>query len=77
MGGLFGGSTPSAPALPAVPPSAAPATLASAATSGAMQNSRARAVGALGQGFDNTIATSPLGTSTAPTTAKSGLLGGS
>lgn len=69
------GSAPATPALPAVPPSAAPATLASAATSGAMQNSRAKAMGALGQGYDGTIATSPLGTA-APSTAKGSLLGG-
>ena len=72
-------SSPSAPAPPpAPPPSAAPATLASAATSESMQASKKKemsAVGGIGAGFDSTIATSPLGTSGAPTTAKAGLLG--
>lgn len=66
----FGAGSP--PSLPATPPSAAPASLASAATSGAMQNARTRGAAALGQGFDNTIATSPLGTA-APTTAQTTL----
>ncbi len=76
VGGIISSavSAPGVPKVPAVPPSANPATLANAATSGAFINSKAKAAGAIGQGFDNTIATSPLGTS-APNTAKGTLLG--
>lgn len=63
-----------AAALPAAPPSAAPPTLANAASSGAMQNARARAAGAMGSGFDSTIATSPQGDKSV-STAKGTLLG--
>lgn len=67
-------SAPGVPKVPAVLPMANPASLANAATSGASINSKAKAAGAIGQGFDNTIATSPLGTG-APNTAKGTLLG--
>lgn len=67
----FGASPPD---LPPAPPSAAPPTLANAASSGAMQNARARAAGAVGSGFDSTISTSPQGAGT-PSTAKGSLLG--
>lgn len=65
---------PSMPAPPPIPPAAAPPTLANAATSGAAQGARAKAAGAMGEGFDGTVATSPLG-APAPNTTKS-YLGG-
>lgn len=72
--GFLMGPQPSPQALPATPPAAAPPTLANAAASGAMQNARARAAGAMGSGFDSTIATSPQGGGN-PSTAKGTLLG--
>jgi len=70
--GLVGGgsSSPSTPPPPpAAPPAATPATLANAAISeaGAAQNSKSRAAGIAGAGFDGTISTSPLGTGSAST----------
>ncbi len=76
IAGLFGGKGAGNPAAPpAPPPSAAPASLASSTQSVSNESARLRAIGgAAGGGFDNTVATSPLGAS-APTTAKTGLLG--
>ena len=67
--------SPSMPPVPPVPPAASPATLANVATSGAMQQKRAKAGGAIGSGFDGTVATSPLGAGS-PNTTRPSLLGG-
>jgi hypothetical protein len=67
---------PKMAAAPALPPSANPATLANAATSGAQQQKSKLAAGAAASGFDGTLTGgTPLSQGT-PTTAKSSLLGG-
>lgn len=70
----FGG--PKAPAAPLQPPPAAnPAVLGSAQTALAASNTKKAGAVAEGQGFDNTIETSPQGLKP-PQTAKTSLLGG-
>lgn len=59
---------------PAIPPAAHPAVLGSATSALAGQNAKAAAGAAEGQGFDNTIQTTPKGLE-APSTAKATLLG--
>ena len=77
MGFLGGGAPtiPAIPAIPAAPPAAAPATLASAQVASTAANSRQRALSAAGQGFANTIGTTPQGLSTPPKTGETTLLG--
>lgn len=71
--GFGGGPKPSPLALP--PPSAHPPTLGSAFSSIATQASANAAKAAEGQGFDNTIKTSPQGDTSKPDTAPVTLLG--
>jgi len=71
---IFSPKAPSVPAPPPIPPAATPPSLANAAASTAMQQ-KAKAAGAMAQGYDGTVATSPLGAGT-PNTAKPSLLGG-
>lgn len=71
--GLFGKSSAKPNAPPPLPPAAAPASLASVAES---QTGPSNVKGAIGAGFDNSISTTPLGT-TSPTSTATGMLGAS
>lgn len=75
MAHILGGSTPSAPGIQMPPPAAHPPTLGSTQTALAGQTAKEKAAVAEGMGADNTIATGPQGTTTAPNTAKATLLG--
>ena len=66
--------SPKPPGTPPIPPAAHPAILGSNQTALAGQNARTVAAAAEGQGFDNTIQTSPQGLQP-PTTGKATLLG--
>lgn len=84
--GLFGGGAPSIPATtvynpapivlpptPVTPPAANSPIVANAQTGGAYRAAAAGQVGGMA-GFDNTVATSPLGAGGGPTASKT-LLG--
>lgn len=71
--GFGGGPKPGPLSLP--PPAAHPPTLGSAFSAIATQASNNAAKAAEGQGFDDTIKTSPQGDKTPPSTAKVTLLG--
>lgn len=61
--GLFGGG-PKAPSIPNAPPAAHPPTLGSSEVQLAGIQARQKAIAQEGEGFDNTIFTSPQGTQT-------------
>lgn len=67
-------ATPAPPPPPPPPPAAHPATAASGAVQSSADQQRRRAQAAAGQGFSDTLKTSPTGTA-APSTAKATLLG--
>ena len=71
--GFGGGSKPQPPQMP--PPAAHPPTLGSAYSAIATQATNNAAKAAEGQGFDNTIKTSPQGDKNTPNTARTTLLG--
>ena len=68
-------SAPKPPGIQMPPPAAHPPTLGSAGVQASQQAAKDRAAAAEGMGEDNTVKTSPQGL-TAPTTAKTTLLGG-
>lgn len=68
-------SPPKPPSIPMPPPAAHPPSLGSSQEALTNIDARKRAASAAGMGFDNTIATSPEGVTTKPTTARATLLG--
>lgn len=72
----FLASSPPKPQMPPMPPPAAnPPTQGSQQIALAGEAAKAKAAAAEGQGFDNTIKTSPEGLQTPPSTAHATLLG--
>lgn len=74
FGSLFGGK-PREPGVPMPPPAAHPPTLGSSQVALAGLQAKQKAAAAEGEGFDNTVGTSPGGLKEQPTTQKATLLG--